>query len=117
MKVCSELEGLLEAGTPPDLLLDLTSRDPASQEVKTVSLGLGLPSLATALGGPGDLRAWRELQQDQAQYLVQVRQPGDLLPFVVRDLATAANLTNAAVLYDQTFGKNCFLLCHRLKNK
>ena len=82
-----------------------------------VSLGLGLPSLATALGGPGDLRAWRELQQEQAEYLVQVRQPGDLLPFVVRDLATAANLTNAAVLYDHTFSKNCFLFCRRLNNK
>ena len=36
--------------------------------------------------------------------MVQVRSPGDMVNYIVRDLAQAANITNAAVLYDDTFG-------------
>ena len=33
-----------------------------------------------------------------------MRSPGDMVNYIVRDLAQAANITNAAVLYDETFG-------------
>ena len=36
---------------------------------------------------------------------MQVRSPGDILPNIIRDLATFTNINTAAVLYDDTFSK------------
>ena len=43
---------------------------------------------------------------DQEKYQIQVRPPGDLLPNIIRDLIVRQNISNAAILYDETFGKN-----------
>ena len=49
------------------------------------------------------LSEWRNLKYGQQKYLIQVRPPGDLLPDIIRDLALATNITNAAILYDSSF--------------
>ena len=36
---------------------------------------------------------------------MQVRPPGDTLNHIVRDLAKLANITNAAILHDDSFGR------------
>ena len=46
---------------------------------------------------------WKELTSEQAEYLVQVRGPHDLFPYIVRDLVTINNVHTAAILYDDTF--------------
>jgi len=102
-KVCAEIDAMLDAGTPPDLVLDLTKSGISSEVVKSLSLTLGLPTVAGALGEEGDIREWRDLTDEQQQYLIQVRPPGDLLPAIIRDLAIASNITNAGILYDTTF--------------
>jgi len=102
-KVCGELDSMLDGGTPPDLVLDLTKIGISSEVVKSLSLTLGLPTVSAALGEEGDIREWRELTDAQKQYLIQVRPPGDLLPKIIRDLALASNITNAGILYDKTF--------------
>ena len=50
-------------------------------------------------------REWSDLTPEQAGYLVQVRSPGDTLNDIVRDLAQLANITNAAILHDDSFGR------------
>ena len=40
---------------------------------------------------------------EQSEYLVQVRGPHDMFQYIVRDLATVSNITNAAILYDDSF--------------
>ena len=35
----------------------------------------------------------------------QVRPPGDVLPDIIRSLASATNITNAGILYDNSFGQ------------
>ena len=50
-----------------------------------------------------DLREWSSLSPEQAEYLVQVRGPHDMFQYIVRDLATFSNITNAAILYDDSF--------------
>ena len=50
-------------------------------------------------------REWSDLTPEQAGYLVQVRPPGDTLNDIVRDLAQLANITNAAILHDDSFGR------------
>ena len=46
---------------------------------------------------------WKELTSEQAEYLVQLRGPHDLFPYIVRDLVTITNVHTAAILYDDTF--------------
>ena len=53
-----------------------------------------------------EFREWRELTSEQAAYLVQVRGPHDLFPYIVRDLVTINNVHTAAILYDDTFMMN-----------
>ena len=55
-----------------------------------------------------------ELTPEQEKYLIQVRGPHDLFQFIIRDLAFATNITNAAVLFDDDFGElivDVVLLC------
>ena len=44
------------------------------------------------------------MSDEQKKYLIQVRPPGDILPDIIRDLALVYNITNAAILYDSSFG-------------
>ena len=114
----------MSAGSPPDLVLDLTNGGLESEAVKSLTRDLGLPTLTTSMGGPGDIREWAGLSEQQSRYLVQVtmmmmmimmmmmsrylvqvRGPHDLYPRVMWDLAHSTNLSTAAILYDETFGK------------
>ena len=54
---------------------------------------------------------WNQLTSEQAEYLVQVRGPHDLFQYIVRDLVTVTNVSNAAILFDDTFMMN-----HHFKN-
>ena len=49
------------------------------------------------------LREWSALSPDQAEYLVQVRGPHDMFQYIVRDLVTITNVSNAAILFDESF--------------
>ncbi|XP_023346465.1 ionotropic receptor 25a [Eurytemora carolleeae] len=40
---------------------------------------------------------------EQSKYLIQVRPPGDTLPDIIRSLVTDLNITNAGILYDESF--------------
>ena len=48
---------------------------------------------------------WRDLSVEQEKYLVQIRPPGDVITMSIRTLVSTQNITSAAVLYDDTFGK------------
>ena len=54
--VCGELDSLLDLGTPPDLVLDLTKNGISSEAIKLLSLSLGLPTVSAAFGEEGDIR-------------------------------------------------------------
>ncbi len=43
------------------------------------------------------------MTEDQKKYLVQVRPPGDVITGVIRQVIDRSNITNAAVLFDDTF--------------
>ena len=105
MLVCSALDEMIEVDSPPDLVLDLTNGGLESEAVKSLTRDLGLPTLTTGMGGPGDIREWAGLSQQQSRYLIQVRGPHDLYPHIIRDLATSTGVSSTAILYDETFGK------------
>nr|AHN49641.1 ionotropic glutamate receptor 25a [Caligus rogercresseyi] len=101
--VCSKLRTMLDAGTPPDMILDTTSAGALSEVVKSLSLSLGIPTLSTSYGDMQDVREWRNLTMNQEKYLIRVRPPGDILPNIIRSIITTDNITNAAVLFDDSF--------------
>jgi ionotropic glutamate receptor len=41
---------------------------------------------------------------NQTKYLIQVMPPSDIIPQIVQLVASQQNMTNAAVLYDESFG-------------
>ena len=49
------------------------------------------------------MREWSNISPEQAEYLVQVRGPHDMFQYIVRDLVTATNVSNAAILFDESF--------------
>ena len=49
-------------------------------------------------------RPWKDLTAEMEKYLIRMRSPADLFPFLVRDLSEKLNITDAAILYDKTFG-------------
>ena len=53
--VCTKLDALIDAGTPPDLVLDLTKIGIASEMVKSISLTLALPTVSSSFGEEGDI--------------------------------------------------------------
>ncbi len=54
---------------------------------------------------------WENLTPEQQQYLLHVRPPGDTITMVIRNIIEDNNITNAAIIFDDTFGKESFTLC------
>ena len=48
---------------------------------------------------------WRDLSVEQEKYLIQVRPPGDVMTGAIRTLVINQNISSAAVIYDDTFGR------------
>lgn len=89
--------------TPPHVILDTTMAGVASETVKSVSSALGIPTISASFGQEGDLRQWRDIDAQKQGYLLQVMPPADIIPEVIRGIVEYMNITNAAILYDDTF--------------
>lgn len=76
----------------------------ASETVKSVTAALGLPTVTGSFGQTGDLRQWRSLSSSQSKYLLQIMPPADLIAECVRSIVNKQDITNAAILFDDTFG-------------
>lgn len=90
---------------PPHIVLDTTISGVASETVKSLTAALGLPTVSASFGQEGDLRKWRDITEQKKKYLIQVMPPADIIPEVVRSIVEYMNITNAAILYDESFGK------------
>ena len=108
---------MIDAGAPPDVIIDSTRVGVVSDVVKTMTWTLGLPTVSMSFGELGEIREWRDLTPEQKNYLIQIRPPADIVTGVIRELVSRNNITNAAILFDKTFGKIPFAevicpLCH-----
>ena len=95
---------MIDEGSPPDLVLDFTLGGTTSEVMKFLSLSLGLPTVTSTMGEEEDITEWNSLTESQEKYLIQVRSPSDLFQYIVRDLAELTNITNAVILFDDSFG-------------
>jgi len=109
--ICGTLDSMIDAGTPPDVVLDFSYGGMSSEVIKSLSLSLGLPTVSTSMGEEGDIDEWMDLSGEQEKYLIRMRGPDDIFQFIVRDLASVTNISNAAILYDDTF-----VMTHHYKN-
>ena len=96
---------MIDSGTAPDVVLDLSTGGDTSEVAKSLSLTLGLPTVSTTMGEAGDITEWSALTAEQEKYLVQVRSPSDMFQYIIKDMATLTNITNAAILFDESFSE------------
>ncbi|XP_029051723.2 ionotropic receptor 25a [Osmia bicornis bicornis] len=104
-RICNLWDEAVEKGgtNVPDLVVDTTTAGLGAKITNSFTAALGIPTLSAQYGQQGDLLYWRNLNDDQQGYLVQVMPPTDLIPEAVRRLAIQLNITNAAILYDHNF--------------
>lgn len=57
------------------------------------------------------------MKPNEEEYLVQISPPGDIIPEMVRTLVLNQNITNAAILFDDSFGKHLNTGCLVLLTK
>lgn len=97
---------MLESQAYPHLVLDTTMTGIASETVKSFTAALGLPTISASFGQEGDLRQWRNINENEKEYLIQVCPPADIIPEIIRAIILNQNITNAAILFDNSFGTN-----------
>ncbi|RZC36456.1 glutamate receptor ionotropic, kainate 2, partial [Asbolus verrucosus] len=101
--VCSSYNEMLSNSLFPHLVLDTTMTGLASETVKSFTAALGLPTISASFGQEGDLRQWRNIDENEKEYLVQIMPPADIIPEIVRTIVLNQNITNAAILFDDYF--------------
>lgn len=104
-KVCSRYTESIKNNQPPHIVFDTTITGVASETVKSLTSALALPTVSASFGQESDLRQWRELPEQKKSFLLQVMPPADIIPEVIRSIVEYMNITNAAILYDESFGK------------
>lgn len=95
---------MLSSKRPPHVVLDFTMTGVASETVKSFTSALALPTVTTSFGLVGDLRQWRSLSVSQSNYLIQIMPPADIIAECVRAIVNKQDITNAAILFDDSFG-------------
>nr|ALR72535.1 ionotropic receptor IR6 [Colaphellus bowringi] len=101
--LCSTYSSMLDAQAYPHLVLDTTMTGLGSETVKTFTQALALPTISASFGQEGDLRQWRNIDDNEKDFLIQISPPADIIPEIVRTLVLNQNITNAAILFDKSF--------------
>lgn len=101
--ICTTYGDMIKSGKSPHVIFDATKTGTSSETVKSLSAALGIPTVSASYGQEGDLRQWRDLPEKKKSYLLQVMPPGDILTEIVRSIVIYMNITNAAILYDDSF--------------
>lgn len=101
--VCTTYDNMLATSKTPHLVLDTTMTGLASETVKSFTASLALPTISGSFGQEGDLRQWRNIDDNEKEYLIQISPPADIIPEIVRTLVLNQNISNAAILFDDNF--------------
>ncbi|KAL3278032.1 hypothetical protein HHI36_013373 [Cryptolaemus montrouzieri] len=107
-QLCETYTKMLESSKSPHLVLDTTISRASSETVKSFTAALGLPTIAASHGREIDFIKWRNINENQRRYLIQINPPTDFIPTVMKNIICRQNITSAAILYDSSF-ENCYL--------
>ena len=102
LALCGKLDGMIDAGNPPDIIVDTVLSGFYPEIVRTTSYTLGLPTLSLSYHNTDT--KWNEVNAKMEQYLVHIRPPGDVITGIIREVVFRQNITNAAILFDDSFG-------------
>lgn len=102
--VCAVYSSAVENDEPPHIILDTTNNPVISEIAKSFTSALALPTISGSFGQDGDIQQWREIDEQKKRYLLQVMPPADVIPEIIRSIVLQMNMTNAAILFDKTFG-------------
>lgn len=105
--MCSRYSESVRNNQPPHVILDTTITGTTSETVKSFASSMGLPSVSGSFGQEGNIRQWRDLDEKKRNYLLQVMPPVDVIPEVLRSIIQFMNISNAAILHDESFGMPC----------
>ncbi|GBP52444.1 Ionotropic receptor 25a [Eumeta japonica] len=115
--VCRKYDDMLSSKKTPHVVLDFTMTGVASETIKSFTNALALPTISGSFGQAGDLRQWRKLDVNQTKFLLQVMPPADILPEAIRAIVTKQDITNAAILFDDSFDANALYRNPKWKRK
>ncbi|XP_044735980.1 ionotropic receptor 25a-like isoform X2 [Chrysoperla carnea] len=101
--LCTTYTKLVDENTPPHVVLDVTMSGFASETVKSFTAALAIPTITASFGQDGDLRLWRNIKDEQKNYLVQIMPPADIIPEIIRTIVEKQKIANAAILFDDSF--------------
>lgn len=76
-----------------------------SEIAKSFTSNLGLPTVSSGFGQQGDIYQWRNINDEKQKYLLQIMPPADIMTEIIRSIAISTDMTNATILFDETFGK------------
>ncbi|CAG2107477.1 unnamed protein product, partial [Medioppia subpectinata] len=62
-----------------------------------------IPTISTTYQLGSGILNWRNLDDNEKQYLIHVNQPGDTIPIMVKDLTAHHNYKTVIVYYDESF--------------
>ncbi|XP_074598215.1 ionotropic receptor 25a-like [Brevipalpus obovatus] len=105
-EICSLI---LTPNLHPDLVIDATLMPPASGSrlsslIKRYTRRSAVPTISTSYHlGDNQHDEWKNLNQIEQKYLIHVHQPGDVIPYIVKNLINHYNMTTGALLYDDSF--------------
>lgn len=108
--VCSRYSDAVRNHQPPHVILDTTITGTTSETVKSFAASMGLPTVSASFGQEGNIRQWRDLDEKKRNYLLQIMPPVDVIPEVLRSIIKFMNISNAAILHDESFGMPCWHL-------
>nr|AVH87315.1 ionotropic receptor 27 [Holotrichia parallela] len=101
--LCKTYGSMLDNQAPPHLVLDNTMTGLVSETVKSFVKALQLPTISGSFGQEGDLRQWRDIDDSQQNYLIQIMPPADIIPEIIRSIVINQNISNAAILFDSSY--------------
>nr|CAD7262764.1 unnamed protein product [Timema shepardi] len=101
-QLCKVYNDSLEEKKAPHVVIDTTIAGVPSEVVKAFTSALGLPTLSASHGQDGDLRQWRNLDEEKSKFLIQIMPPADMLPEAIRSVVYEQNISNAGVLFDDS---------------
>ena len=61
LPVCDVVDKMIDDGTPPDLVVDLTSRGSSTDVIQSLASNLGLPTIAATSAAEGELKYFKTL--------------------------------------------------------
>ncbi len=104
--MCKDIDAAFSKpkGQQPDIIVDFTRSTLPSESVKLLAKVMPIPTISGSFGHFGDIQSWKDLSENQKNYLIHIVPPAEMLPQAVGSIVSKQGMTNAAYLFDVEYG-------------